>query len=140
MDTTSAPMNAAVAATLRAERGVLGLSLDDLEERTSIPKVSIQRYLAGTRPLTIDTLYVLAGALGMSLQQAIAEAQRRLPMFTADQPEPEPSAEQPDVAQPAPHSTTVTAEDIAAGVGLPRGLPRQRRSQPSSDTPRQRHS
>ncbi len=83
MDTTSAPMNAAVAAVLRAERVVLGLSHADLEERTGIPKVSIQRYLAGTRPLTIDTVYALAGALEMSLEHVIGEAQRRMPMFTA---------------------------------------------------------
>lgn len=139
MDTTSAPMNAAVAATLRAERVVLGLSHADLEERTGIPKVSIQRYLAGTRPLTIDTLYVLAAALGMSLEQAIGEAQRRLPQFT-DQAAPLANDGQADAARPEPHATTVTAEDIAAGVGLPRGLPRQRRTRPSTDSAARKHT
>lgn len=38
-----------------------------------------------------------------------------------------------------PHSTTVTAADIAAGVGLPLAAPRQRRTAPSSDTRRTPH-
>lgn len=132
-------MNAAVAATLRAERVVLGLSHTELEARTGIPKVSIQRYLAGTRPLTIDTLNTLAAALGMSLEQAIGEAQRRLPQFTADQEVPRVNDGQADAARPAPHATTVTAEDIAAGAGLPRSGPRQRRTRPSTDTAERKH-
>jgi hypothetical protein len=44
-----------------------------------------------------------------------------------------------DAAQPEPHSTTVTAADIAAGVGLPLAAPRHRHTAPSSDTTRTPH-
>lgn len=44
-----------------------------------------------------------------------------------------------DAVQPEPHSTTVTAADIAAGVGLPLAAPRHRRTAPSSDTRRTPH-
>jgi hypothetical protein len=44
-----------------------------------------------------------------------------------------------DAAEPAPHSTPVTAADIAAGVGLPLAAPRHRHTAPSSDTTRTPH-
>jgi len=40
----------------------------------------------------------------------------------------------------APHATTVTESDIAAGAMLPRAVPRQRRRTPSSDTRPRRHT
>lgn len=98
-------MNDAVAAVLRAEVAVLGLSLNELEERTGIPKVSIQRYLAGTRPITIGTVTTIADAIGMSLQQVIIEAQRRLPMFS---PPEKRDAIETDPISPEPAGASAT--------------------------------
>jgi len=104
-------MNAAVAATLRAERVVLGLSYPYLEGITGIPKTSLQRYFAGTRPLTIDTIALLADALGMSVLQTISEAERRLPMFTTDDAHPDPGPDdEPGHVPPS-----------AEGIGSTRG-------------------
>lgn len=71
-------LNGAIAAQLRAERVALGLTNDELAEQTEIPKVSLQRYLAGTRAIDIATLDSLARALGVTATQIVRDAEARL--------------------------------------------------------------
>lgn len=53
---------------------------------------------------------------------------------------PRSEQEAAGVARPAPHSTTVTEADIAAGASLPLVAPAHRRTLPSSDTKPRRHT
>lgn len=68
---------AAVAATLRAERGVAGLSQAEVERRTGIARTSYRLYELGQRQPDMVQLATLAGAFGIPLSRMIAEAQRR---------------------------------------------------------------
>lgn len=53
---------------------------------------------------------------------------------------PRSEQEPAGAARPAPHSTTVTEADIAAGASLPLVAPAHRRTRPSSDTRPRRHT
>jgi len=57
-------LNNAVAAELRELREKAELSNRQISDRTGIPEVSVQRYMAGTRPIKIDDLASMAYALG----------------------------------------------------------------------------
>lgn len=57
-------LNKAVAAELTAARQKAELSNRQVSDRTGIPEVSVQRYMAGTRAIKIDDLGLIAVALG----------------------------------------------------------------------------
>lgn len=71
-------LNEAVAAVLRSERSAQKLTLDELATATAIPRVSLQRYLAGTRAMDVDQLASIAKALRLDVAEVLADAQRRL--------------------------------------------------------------
>lgn len=110
-----------------------------------------QNYLAtrlrDEKPFTLDDLEAVILALDHdNTESFIADALARHSdavwaelTSLARAREPAAAAERPDAVRPVPHATTVTAEDIAAGVGLPRSGPRQRRTQPSTDTVARKH-
>lgn len=74
-------LNQAVADVLRGELAVHDWTLADLSNASGIPKVSVQRYLRGTRGIDVDILDKLARAFGTSamavLAQAVELAERR---------------------------------------------------------------
>lgn len=84
-------MNSAVAAALRAELAVAGVSQNELARQTGIPQVSLQRYLADKRPITIEVLDAVAHALGMTILQVFEEAERRRMATPFDGPTPRTS-------------------------------------------------
>jgi hypothetical protein len=74
----SLSLNDAVAEVLRAERVARRISLDDVAERSHIPRVSVQRYLAGKRAIDVVKLDTLASALDLTAEEVLAEARRRM--------------------------------------------------------------
>ncbi|MFD6093680.1 helix-turn-helix domain-containing protein [Oerskovia sp. NPDC060338] len=69
---------AAIAATLRAERGVAGLSQAEVSRRTGIARTSYRFYEEGERQPDVLQLAAISEAFGMSLSQLIAEVVRRV--------------------------------------------------------------
>jgi transcriptional regulator with XRE-family HTH domain len=60
---------------LRKERG---LSLEDLAEMCSLHRTSVGLIVRGRRGMTLDTGARLTRALGVSLSEVVASAERRL--------------------------------------------------------------
>lgn len=71
-------LNGAVAAELRGEMSAQRLTQTDLSARSGVPVVSIQRYLAATRPIDVEVLDRLAHALGTSAHEVMLAAAQRL--------------------------------------------------------------
>lgn len=63
---------------LREERAKADLSLADLADRTGIPVVSVQRYLAATRRMTMNTLDALCTALDLDIVAVFVTAEERV--------------------------------------------------------------
>lgn len=77
MSTTLAGLNDATAAVLRGERAAAVMTIEELSERSGIPKVSVQRFLAGRRAINLDVLDALCGGLGLAPEQVIVQARLR---------------------------------------------------------------
>lgn len=65
--TTQEPLEALVRTRLRSLRTTLGLSLDELAERTSLSPSTISRIETGKRTISLDVLVPLAEALQIDL-------------------------------------------------------------------------
>lgn len=105
-------MNSAVAAVLRAEIAATGMTQSELEQRSGIPIVSLQRYLAGKRPISVETLDAVAGALGMTILDVFEEVERR--RGRRESATPGPSS-----AKPLPRSVEGTSATSGPKVGAP---------------------
>ena len=68
----------AVAATLRAERGVAGLSQAEVERRTGITRTSYRLYEMGKRQPDMVQLAGISDCFGIPLSRLSAEIQRRV--------------------------------------------------------------
>lgn len=73
-----AGLNGAVAAVLRGERAASGMTLEELADKTNIPVVSVQRYLAAKRPIDMAVLNEFAKALGLTSREIVVAAEARL--------------------------------------------------------------
>jgi transcriptional regulator with XRE-family HTH domain len=71
-------LNAALAATLRAERGATSMTVDQLAAKSGIPKRTLLRLLQAERHINTDHLYALAVAFELEPADLIQMAQRRL--------------------------------------------------------------
>lgn len=72
-------LNAALAATLNGERVAAGLTFDELATVTGIPKRTLLRKVSTTeRHLNIDDVARIAGAVGLTVVEALARAEGRL--------------------------------------------------------------
>ncbi|MGB2557785.1 helix-turn-helix domain-containing protein [Cellulosimicrobium cellulans] len=71
-------MNSAIATVLRAEKAAQKLTYPNLAEATGIPAVSLKRYLAGERDITVRVLALIAQALNMTPGEIWAKALERL--------------------------------------------------------------
>lgn len=69
---------AAIAATLRAERGVAGLSQAEVSRRTGIARTSYRFYEEGERQPDVLQLAAISEAFGKPLSELIAEVVRRV--------------------------------------------------------------
>lgn len=67
----------AVAQTLRAERGIAGLSQAEAARRADIARTSYRLYEEGKRQPDTVQLVVISRAFGVSLGYLISEMQRR---------------------------------------------------------------
>lgn len=67
-------LNEAVVNVLRTQRAATDVTIAELAERTHIPVVTVQRLLAGKRPLRLDTLDALCRGLHLSPTLVIALA------------------------------------------------------------------
>lgn len=74
----AAGLNGALAAAMRAERAANGLTLDQVADRSGIPLVSVQRYMAGKRAIDVAALAALADALDLTPRELIEAAEGRL--------------------------------------------------------------
>ena len=73
----------AVAASLRAERGVAGLSQAEVERLTGIARTSYRMHELGTRQPDVVQLAQIAEALRIPLSRLFAEIERRADEITA---------------------------------------------------------
>lgn len=71
-------MNSAVAAVLRAEKAAQKLTFPSIVDVTGIPLVSLKRYFAGDREITVRVLSLIAQALNMTPGEIWAKAIERL--------------------------------------------------------------
>ena len=67
----------AIAATLRAERGIAGFSQAEMERRTGITRSSYRYYEKAERLPDMVALAKIAEALGVSLSRIVGEIERR---------------------------------------------------------------
>jgi transcriptional regulator with XRE-family HTH domain len=72
----------ALADELHAEREGQRITLDDLARRSGVPKVTLQRYLAGSRDIKVGALADICKALGLTVGEVAARAQRRFERVT----------------------------------------------------------
>lgn len=77
-------LNAAVAAELRAERAAQRVTLQELADESSVPLMSVRRYLNADRHIDIATLNALAIALGTTAVEVVESAQVRMAREAAD--------------------------------------------------------
>lgn len=77
-------LNDAVAATLRAERAVAGLTTLALAERSGVPERTLMRILAAERDISVAQVEKLADALGVTPIYVVTEAERRLERARTD--------------------------------------------------------
>lgn len=80
MNMSSTPtdgLNAAVAAVLRGERAMSGMTIEELSERSGVPKVSVQRFLAGRRTINLDVLDALCMGLQLIPEDVVTQARER---------------------------------------------------------------
>lgn len=70
-------LNGAVAAVLRGERAVAGMTIEELSERSGVPRVSVQRFLAGRRPINLDVLQSLCAGLRILPEDVVVQARER---------------------------------------------------------------
>ena len=71
-------MNAALAATLRAERAAKRMTIDQLADRSGIPKRTLIRLINAERSLNIEHAVSLAEALDLPIEILIERAKARL--------------------------------------------------------------
>lgn len=74
----STGMNAALAATLRAERAVKRMTINKLAGQSGIPKRTLMRLLNAERTITVEHLNSLADALQVPIATLIERAGWRL--------------------------------------------------------------
>ena len=67
----------AVAETLRAERGIAGLSQAEAARRSGITRSSYRYYEQGVRQPSVDQVAAIAEAFGVTFLHLVAEVQRR---------------------------------------------------------------
>jgi len=107
-------VNDAVAAVLRAEAKVLGVTQDQLAQAAGISKVTVQRYLAGTRELPVAAAIAMAQALNMTGTQLFDEAERRAARGAGTLPNVRPFR-----ARASEPEATFLSDDDLRGFGVP---------------------
>lgn len=83
----TAGLNAAVAAAFRAERGALGMTFDELSEKSGVPVRSLMRFLNAQRHMDVAVVDAISEGLGMTPLEVIENAQRRLAKAVAELPQ-----------------------------------------------------
>ena len=71
-------LNGAVAGELRAHKARRNMSNEQIAGKSGIPLVSVNRYMAGKRPITLALLNELAEALGTTPETIISAALEEL--------------------------------------------------------------
>lgn len=119
MPTGSKPETSALtreaAAVLRGWMARRGLTQAMMSEATDISQSQLSKLLRGERTMDLDQMFSICAALGLNPVSVLAEAEASMPVQ-------------------APHATTVTARDIAAGASLPPAAPRRRKTPTSGTT------
>ena len=70
-------LNAAIAATLRAERAAAGLSQVELSKRSGLGYQTVMRLEKGERSPSIAQLVAICSVLGLSMSQLVERAEER---------------------------------------------------------------
>lgn len=75
---SQAGLNAAIAATLNGERVAVGMTFDELADKTGISARSLKRYLSSAdRDISIPILARLSVAMDLPVLEIVARAERR---------------------------------------------------------------
>lgn len=75
--TDNSGLNSAVVRVLCSERAACGITLAVLSQRSRVPLVTVQRVMAGVRPLRLDTLEALCAGLQVSPAVVLARAEQQ---------------------------------------------------------------
>lgn len=78
MENNKSLINQALAAELRAERGALDLTVEELSARADINKSTLMRILAGTRDINVTQLAKLSAALNVTSDALFRRAVDRM--------------------------------------------------------------
>lgn len=70
------PVTRYIAAALQAKRGELGLTYDDVAQKTGLSKPLVVYAHKGERGITVDAYITLCAALGIDAAQLLDEAER----------------------------------------------------------------
>lgn len=76
-DHTITPRIKALAAELRAEKAAKELTYDEIAERSNMQKMTVHRYMSGSRDIPMGKLLAMCEALGVSLPVLIERAEQR---------------------------------------------------------------
>jgi transcriptional regulator with XRE-family HTH domain len=78
MGTYGNDIQSAIAVQIKAEMAAIDWKQPDLANATGIPTSTLHRYLAGARDIPLPVFADIAKALGLSVIELAARAQRRL--------------------------------------------------------------
>jgi transcriptional regulator with XRE-family HTH domain len=78
MGTYGTDIQSAMAVQIKAEMAARDWKQPDLAEKAGIPTSTLHRYLGGTRDIPLPAFAEIASALGLSMVELAARAQRRL--------------------------------------------------------------
>ncbi|QIS38661.1 helix-turn-helix domain-containing protein [Clavibacter capsici] len=78
MENDKSPLNHALAAELRYERGAAGLTIDKLAEEADITRPTLLRVLAGKRDINVTQLAKLGIALNITPEELLRRAVTRM--------------------------------------------------------------
>lgn len=67
----------ALKAELRAEKAAKELTYDDIAERSDMQKMTVHRYMSGTRDIPMGKLLLMCDALGVDVSALIERAEQR---------------------------------------------------------------
>jgi transcriptional regulator with XRE-family HTH domain len=78
MGTYGTDIQSAMAVQIKAEMAARDWKQSDLANASGIPTSTLHRYLSGARDIPLPAFAEIANALGMSMLELAARAQRRL--------------------------------------------------------------
>jgi len=78
MGNYGAEIQTAIAEELRSERAVQRITMDEIADRSGMVKITLHRYMQGSRDIPVKALADICRALNVPMGEIIARAETRL--------------------------------------------------------------